>query len=159
METLRPASILPAIKCSTCGAEIEISSMGEHICDSSQEKPADDMTASAWERKPIGQSYVPAVQEPPSDSARITSIASDSSKSLRPLRTAPPRIDAAAASRCLSNICVKQLLTWFRQALCAKRSSHSQHQYWTIRSISSHSSQRQQTRQVAANTKHDEPCT
>ncbi|WPH02401.1 Hypothetical protein R9X50_00526400 [Acrodontium crateriforme] len=29
---MRPASFLPAVKCSDCGHEIEISAMGEHIC-------------------------------------------------------------------------------------------------------------------------------
>ena len=34
---MRPASFLPAIKCSDCGHEIEISAMGEHICTKAPE--------------------------------------------------------------------------------------------------------------------------
>ncbi|CAK7223490.1 hypothetical protein SCUCBS95973_005197 [Sporothrix curviconia] len=36
----RPASFLPTIKCSSCGQEIEISMMGEHICGKGAEEAA-----------------------------------------------------------------------------------------------------------------------
>ncbi len=32
MATTRESSFMPTIKCSTCGREIQISMMGEHIC-------------------------------------------------------------------------------------------------------------------------------
>ena len=34
MAEMRVSRMLPAIKCSDCGAEIEISRMGEHVCKS-----------------------------------------------------------------------------------------------------------------------------
>ena len=37
--TMRVSSMLPAIKCSSCGAEIEISMMGEHVCSQGMSVP------------------------------------------------------------------------------------------------------------------------
>jgi hypothetical protein len=34
----REPSFMPTIKCSSCGCEVEISLMGEHICEATQEE-------------------------------------------------------------------------------------------------------------------------
>lgn len=34
----RESSFMPTIKCSSCGHEVEISMMGEHICEAAQEE-------------------------------------------------------------------------------------------------------------------------
>lgn len=32
MATMRESTFLPTIKCSSCGQQVEISMMGEHVC-------------------------------------------------------------------------------------------------------------------------------
>ncbi|KAI9767781.1 MAG: hypothetical protein M1840_005462 [Geoglossum simile] len=93
-------SLLPTIKCSNCGAEIEISMMGDHLCSTaSQRKNAVGM------RKPVGTNRN-AASRPPEPSFRFKGAPPPSSRtngsgndSLKPGRTAPPRIDPQAANR------------------------------------------------------------
>ncbi|KAG2162244.1 hypothetical protein VTO58DRAFT_106278 [Aureobasidium pullulans] len=90
METERPLSILPSIKCSDCGSEIQISAMGEHVCPTQQkedepvQKPTSPVTSPSTEKQ---RSLLPPVKQglnrPPT----------------RPARVPLPRIDPAAANK------------------------------------------------------------
>ncbi|KAF2838090.1 hypothetical protein M501DRAFT_853359 [Patellaria atrata CBS 101060] len=75
-DTMRPASVLPAIKCSDCGAEIEIALMGEHIC---APQSTAKTTTSRW------------------NFAKTATLANGFLNSARP--TPPPRIDSSAANK------------------------------------------------------------
>ncbi|KAF1350698.1 hypothetical protein BDV97DRAFT_397703 [Delphinella strobiligena] len=98
METLRPTSILPAIKCSTCGVEIEISSMGEHVCGpvtTTTKKPAILGSTS------LDTSKVPSEGTTSSLGGYGSGLGTSSADRnlFKPARTAPPRIDSAAANK------------------------------------------------------------
>ncbi|KAL1297230.1 hypothetical protein AAFC00_004794 [Neodothiora populina] len=106
MET-RPTSILPAIKCSTCGEEIEISSMGEHVCSTSRGNALDvgplDVMVSNAQQHPGPSSDIPILASSPEKQSyqRTTSptISNASPTRVRPPRVGPPRIDSAAANK------------------------------------------------------------
>ncbi|PNS16627.1 Paxillin-like protein 1 [Sphaceloma murrayae] len=81
--TMRAPSMLPSIKCSNCGNDVEISMMGEHICGGSGQRDA-----------PRGQQYPQRV-----DSPQLLSL-DDGRAHLKPTRfIPPPRIDPSAANR------------------------------------------------------------
>ncbi|OQO09938.1 hypothetical protein B0A48_04293 [Cryoendolithus antarcticus] len=109
----RPASFLPAIKCSNCGKEIEIASMGEHICrdgpispraaPSSLSNPFTLRQMNANGHKapamPSPIAY-PSQQATPQTRVRAPTIGSGTSQPPpRSMRTAPPRINPDAANR------------------------------------------------------------
>lgn len=110
METERPLSILPSIKCSDCGAEIQISAMGEHVCPSQQKedqvspKPiASPATSPSIEQH---RGLLPPIQQslnrPPS----------------RPNRSPLPRIDPSVASEYYKSWTISaRQLTGCRQAV------------------------------------------
>ncbi|TKX20596.1 LIM domain-containing protein 1 [Elsinoe australis] len=81
--TMRAPSMLPSIKCSNCGNDVEISMMGEHICGGSGQRDA-----------PRGNPYPQRVDSP-------QLLAPDDSRGhLKPTRfVPPPRIDPSAANR------------------------------------------------------------
>ena len=93
-------TVLPTIKCSNCGAEIEISMMGDHLCSTASQrknaigmrKPVDTNRNAA--SRPAESSF--RFKDTPPLSYRTNGSGNDS---LKPGRTAPPRIDPQAASR------------------------------------------------------------
>lgn len=113
METERPLSILPSIKCSDCGAEIQISAMGEHVCPSQQKenqvspKPQSPIESPATSPSIEQQrALLPPIQQslnrPPS----------------RPNRSPLPRIDPSVASEYYrSRALSTRQLTGFRQTV------------------------------------------
>jgi hypothetical protein len=120
METERPLSILPSIKCSDCGAEIQISAMGEHVCPSQQKE--DEVLPKP--RSPIASPTTSVSME------QQRSLLPSTKQSLnrppsRPNRTPLPRIDPSAASEYnnASSMGTRQL-TGSRQAVpSAKRTA------------------------------------
>lgn len=110
---MRPASFLPAIKCSSCGDEIEIAAMGDHICNkappSPKAQPASlsnpftlrQMNANGVHTpSPLGQSYSAASpqQQLPQTRVRAPTLSSNSMPAPKPIRPAPPRINPEAAN-------------------------------------------------------------
>ena len=100
---MRPASMLPAIKCSSCGDEIEISAMGDHICGKAPPSPKAapalltnpftlrQMNASGT--KPTQPSPLQFDKPPPQLRPRAPTLDS------KPPRPAPPRINADVANK------------------------------------------------------------
>ncbi|KAF2220849.1 hypothetical protein BDZ85DRAFT_283770 [Elsinoe ampelina] len=82
--TMRAPSMLPSIKCSNCGYDVEISMMGEHICRGSGQNAA-----------PRGHQQYPQRV----DSPQLLSPDHGGGQHLKPTRFVPPRIDASAANR------------------------------------------------------------
>ncbi|KAI5242254.1 hypothetical protein E4T43_04910 [Aureobasidium subglaciale] len=109
METERPLSILPSIKCSDCGAEIKISAMGEHVCPAQQDEPA---PSSTWQKpkSPTTSPFTPPATSPVSppitspSAAKQRSLLPPMEQSLnrppsRPARNPLPRIDPNVANK------------------------------------------------------------
>ena len=109
-EGMRPASMLPSIKCSSCGEEIEISAMGDHICGKAPEAPEASKAAApsmlnpftlramnASGSKPAQPSPLqfgsPPVPPTPQTRERAASQGS------KPPRPAPPHINAEVANK------------------------------------------------------------
>ena len=78
--TMRSSSFLPSIKCSSCGIDIEISMMGDHVCA--------QRSLVSQTRQKNSNNYFASINGSSSNSSSIT----------RPGRVPPPRIDASAAS-------------------------------------------------------------
>lgn len=84
-DTARPISILPSIKCSDCGIEIEISKMADHVCSTSAPEP-----------EPVA----PAPKSTKSFFDRAANTMRSSKLHLKPGRSqAPPSIDSNAANK------------------------------------------------------------
>ncbi|GME43516.1 Zinc finger LIM-type protein [Neofusicoccum parvum] len=84
-DTARPISFLPSIKCSDCGAEIEISKMADHLCDGAPAEP-----------EPIA----PAPKSTKSFFGRAASGIRSSTSHFKPSRSGPPpSIDSNAANK------------------------------------------------------------
>ncbi|QIW95904.1 hypothetical protein AMS68_001422 [Peltaster fructicola] len=107
---MRPASFLPAIKCSSCGEEIEIARMGEHICGPAppqQNRPApaalsNPYSPPQWNAPQQHQASSPLQHaHSPSDamiqSHTLAPATTGSSRSAKP--SMPPRINPDAANR------------------------------------------------------------
>ncbi|KAI4764091.1 hypothetical protein E4T52_01068 [Aureobasidium sp. EXF-3400] len=94
METERPLSILPSIKCSDCGAEIQISAMGEHMCPSQQKEDE----VSPKPRSPIASPTASLLMEQQRSMLPPTKQSLNRPPS-RPNRTPLPRIDPSAANK------------------------------------------------------------
>ncbi|TVY17876.1 Paxillin-like protein 1 [Lachnellula arida] len=78
-DTERPSSFLPTIKCSMCAQDIEISQLGEHVCNGAGEPtppPDKSFSSKAHNRNPTKGSGF-----------------------LNPTRAIPPRVDTSAANR------------------------------------------------------------
>jgi len=100
-DTVRPMSFLPAIKCSDCGMEIEISKLADHVCSSTPARTL--VTDTSTNQKPIAEEETPLQISPKSKLDRAATfsngLASKSSGLLKPGRMPPPpRIDSSAAS-------------------------------------------------------------
>ncbi|TVY35274.1 Paxillin-like protein [Lachnellula occidentalis] len=81
-ETARPSSFLPTIKCSMCAQDIEISQLGEHVCNGAGEPtPPPDTSFSSRTHN------------------RHPTNGSTSSGFLNPTKAIPPRVDTSAANR------------------------------------------------------------
>jgi len=113
METERPLSILPSIKCSDCGAEIQISAMGEHVCPSQQKEDQ----VSPKLRSPVASPATsPSIEQPrgllPPNKQSLNRPPS------RPNRTPLPRIDPSVASESHKSWTIRtRQLTGRRQAV------------------------------------------
>ncbi|KAI4721773.1 hypothetical protein E4T48_02067 [Aureobasidium sp. EXF-10727] len=94
METERPLSILPSIKCSDCGAEIQISAMGEHVCTSQQKEDEPSQKPKSPVASPITS---PSVEKQPSPLPPMKQ--SLSRPPSRPNRSPLPRIDPSVANK------------------------------------------------------------
>lgn len=114
---MRPASYLPAIKCSSCGDEIEIAAMGDHICGKAPmspggkgdlnnpftlrqlhavgEKPATMPAPVQYPSQPPAQNHA----APPQTRVRAPTLGSGQQPGPKPSRSAPPRINPDAANR------------------------------------------------------------
>ncbi|TVY25085.1 Paxillin-like protein [Lachnellula hyalina] len=76
-DTARPSSFLPTIKCSMCAQDIEISQLGEHVCNGAATPPPDkSFSGRAHNRNPTNGSGF-----------------------LNPARAIPPKVDTSAANR------------------------------------------------------------
>ncbi|KAI9784578.1 MAG: hypothetical protein M1839_001800 [Geoglossum umbratile] len=87
-DTMGRTSFLPTVKCSSCGAEIEISMMGDHLCSSAPQRK------NAVATRLADHSF--RFKDTPPPSTRVNGSGNDS---LKPGRTAPPRIDPQVANR------------------------------------------------------------
>lgn len=99
---MRPMSFLPAIKCSDCGMEIEISKLADHVCSSTPARTL--ITDTSTNQKPIAEEETPLQISPKSKLDRAATfsngLASKSSGLLKPGRMPPPpRIDSSAANK------------------------------------------------------------
>ncbi|KAH0260683.1 hypothetical protein KCU91_g14480, partial [Aureobasidium melanogenum] len=94
METERPLSILPSIKCSDCGAEIQISAMGEHVCTPSQKEEQ----APQKPQSPIASPAISLSTEKQPTTLPPIKQSSNRAPS-RPNRTPLPRIDPSVANK------------------------------------------------------------
>lgn len=122
METVRPMSILPAIKCSNCGSEIEISSMGDHVCahDNTVEPVTRDVYGAGHMKQHASNSRSGSVPSPRMYNQSLGAVTGSGSQ-LKAPRTAPPRIDAAAASESIHSPSSCCLLTRHRQTIHPQR--------------------------------------
>lgn len=108
---MRPASFLPAIKCSDCGNEIEIAAMGEHVCEKT---PASATSAKSKSQNPYTMDSIASDSEPasppptanyttqpapPVTRVRAPTVGSSDAPVSKPTRPAPPRINPDAANR------------------------------------------------------------
>ncbi|KAM0720122.1 hypothetical protein Q7P37_004258 [Cladosporium fusiforme] len=108
---LRPASFLPAIKCSDCGHEIEIAAMGDHICEKSPEPTSKAQPQASNPYTLDGLPSGPTPVSPPKDPGyttqpelpvtrvRAPTIGSNDTPMSKAMRPAPPRINPDAANR------------------------------------------------------------
>ncbi|OCK79376.1 hypothetical protein K432DRAFT_330298 [Lepidopterella palustris CBS 459.81] len=100
--TTRPASFLPAIKCSDCGMEIEIVKMADHVCsNTSSRMPVNILSANAELRVNIETSQQASPQSKLDRSATFSAgVPSKSTGLLKPGRMPPPpRIDSSMANQ------------------------------------------------------------
>ncbi|KAK5135889.1 hypothetical protein LTR08_004539 [Meristemomyces frigidus] len=112
-EGMRPASFLPAIKCSDCTQEIEIAAMGDHICGKAP-PPPQAQPASVSNQFTVRQMNAMG-QNPPSPlqpqqqqtqpaaraqtRLRAPTVTSSHGPAAKVARMAPPRINADAANK------------------------------------------------------------
>ncbi|KAK5124793.1 hypothetical protein LTR85_001506 [Meristemomyces frigidus] len=111
---MRPASFLPAIKCSNCGQEIEIAAMGDHLCGKAPPSPKAQPASlnnpfTLRQMNAIGQhaSHTPSPLQQqssqpvvlPQTRIRAPTLTSSPMPAPRPMRTAPPRINPDAANK------------------------------------------------------------
>lgn len=109
---LRPASFLPAIKCSDCGNEIEIAAMGDHICEKTAEPTSKAQSQSSnpyaldglpsgatTPTSPINEPSYTTQPELPVTRVRAPTVGSSDTPTTKPMRPAPPRINPDAANR------------------------------------------------------------
>ncbi|KAF2173006.1 hypothetical protein M409DRAFT_16955 [Zasmidium cellare ATCC 36951] len=102
----RPVSILPTIKCSSCGREIEIAEMGEHVCGGEDTKatPNGHMSTmsnpftlrrlNASGQQPSNHPPVPQVNDSFRSPPKVSQI-----PGARPPKSALPKINPDAANR------------------------------------------------------------
>ncbi|KAK3071541.1 hypothetical protein LTR53_008447 [Teratosphaeriaceae sp. CCFEE 6253] len=107
----RPASFLPAIKCSSCGEEIEIAAMGDHICTrappSPHAQPA-SLTNPFTIRQMNASGHMPHAPSPlqqqsisvplPKTRVRAPTISASPMPAPKAVRPPPPRINPEAAN-------------------------------------------------------------
>ncbi|KAK4546934.1 hypothetical protein LTR36_001666 [Oleoguttula mirabilis] len=110
---MRPASFLPAIKCSNCGQEIEIASMGDHLCGKADPSPkmqhaslSNPFTLRQMNTNGQHASHIPSPLQQqsqpvtlPKTRIRAPTVTSNQLAAPRPIRTAPPRINPDAANK------------------------------------------------------------
>ncbi|KAH8808029.1 hypothetical protein F5884DRAFT_857585 [Xylogone sp. PMI_703] len=89
MAGYRESTFLPTIKCSTCLIEIEISQMGDHVC----QKPAP--ASASGPMMPSGEATPPPEAATSYDGPQNTRSGLDT----KPARNLPPRVDTMAANR------------------------------------------------------------
>ena len=108
---MRPASFLPTIKCSSCGNEIEISAMGDHICGKAPPSPSSTPASvanpftlralTAITSKPAQPSPLQNSASPPPPQTRVRAPTIGSSQIPLPKSARPPlpKINADAANK------------------------------------------------------------
>ena len=117
---MRPASFLPTIKCSSCGDEIEISAMGEHLCGKAAQPSASahssmssnthsSMSSDFSSMFSIRQANANAPShpsplqygsgQPPQTRIRAPTVGSSQMSPPKPPRTAPPRVNTDVANK------------------------------------------------------------
>lgn len=92
MLSMRAPSMLPSIKCSNCGDEIEITMLGDHQCGPSRRNQAPLPPVPAMPQG--GRQPDPRVQ-----SSYFFSPSQISQSNSKPSKALPPKIDASAANR------------------------------------------------------------
>ncbi|TKA35534.1 hypothetical protein B0A54_13121 [Friedmanniomyces endolithicus] len=111
---MRPASFLPAIKCSSCGEEIEIAAMGDHICSKAPPSPHSQpasLTNAFTIRQLNAHGHMPHAPSPlqqqqqqtkpvslPKTRVRAPTVTSQHLPAPKAVRPPPPRINAEAAN-------------------------------------------------------------
>ncbi|KAK1070992.1 hypothetical protein LTR74_003641 [Friedmanniomyces endolithicus] len=113
---MRPASFLPAIKCSSCGEEIEIAAMGDHICSKAPPSPRSQpasLTNAFTIRQMNAHGHMPHAPSPlqqqqqqqqnkpvslPKTRVRAPTVTSHQLPAPKAIRSPPPRINAEAAN-------------------------------------------------------------
>ncbi|KAF2736094.1 hypothetical protein EJ04DRAFT_575711 [Polyplosphaeria fusca] len=89
-DTERPMSMLPSIKCSTCGVDIPITQLADHICTTSSTKNSEPTSPPKLDR---------------AATFGASRFNGSSTGQLRPGRMAPPpKIDALAANKPFGNL-------------------------------------------------------
>ena len=92
----RASSFLPTVKCSMCAADIQISKMGDHVCEGGECKMLRRMLPALTNRLVIATSMVGSRRN--LDSTPFKKIPSNGSAFLKPGRAMPPRVDTSIAS-------------------------------------------------------------
>ncbi|KAK0904371.1 hypothetical protein LTR91_012734 [Friedmanniomyces endolithicus] len=112
---MRPASFLPAIKCSSCGEEIEIAAMGDHICSKAPPSPRSQpasLTNAFTIRQMNAHGHMPHAPSPlqqqqqqqnkpvslPKTRVRAPTVTSHQLPAPKAIRPPPPHINAEAAN-------------------------------------------------------------
>ncbi|TKA34803.1 hypothetical protein B0A54_14016 [Friedmanniomyces endolithicus] len=112
---MRPASFLPAIKCSSCGEEIEIAAMGDHICSKAPPSPLSQpasLTNAFTIRQMNAHGHMPHAPSPlqqqqqqqnkpvslPKTRVRAPTVTSHHLPAPKAIRPPPPRINPEAAN-------------------------------------------------------------
>ncbi|KAK0927659.1 hypothetical protein LTR29_017614, partial [Friedmanniomyces endolithicus] len=111
---MRPASFLPAIKCSSCGEEIEIAAMGDHICSKGPPSPRSQpasLTNAFTIRQMNAHGHMPHAPSPlqqqqqqnkpvslPKTRVRAPTVTSHHLPAPKAIRPPPPRINPEAAN-------------------------------------------------------------
>ncbi|KAK0890673.1 hypothetical protein LTR02_014540 [Friedmanniomyces endolithicus] len=111
---MRPASFLPAIKCSSCEEEIEIAAMGDHICSKGPPSPRSQpasLTNAFTIRQMNAHGHMPHAPSPlqqqqqqnkpvslPKTRVRAPTVTSHHLPAPKAIRPPPPRINPEAAN-------------------------------------------------------------
>jgi hypothetical protein len=90
------ASILPSIRCSDCGADVELSMMGEHVCSKQSECKRPNLRPSRHTNSRTKAAPFPQLRNGQILPKSIPEAASDRPSALKATRAPPPRLQTNA---------------------------------------------------------------